>query len=99
MANTPGCISPFHLSDELKEMMFSIPNGIWKFVPNKTGLNKNIMHKNPIKLNRANTKCKFYHVAYFNPSRLFRDSTKETGDAEGERVVDIDRMQKRKIKT
>jgi len=58
MANTPGCISPFHLSDELKQMLFNLPKAVWKFTPNKTGLNKNIMHKNPIKLTKKNTMCK-----------------------------------------
>lgn len=51
---TKGCISPFHLTPELKEHLFNL-GGEWKFIPDKKGLNKGIKFADPIVLTPENT--------------------------------------------
>jgi len=49
-----GCISPFHLTPELKEHLFNL-GGEWKFIPDKKGLNRGIKFADPIVLTPENT--------------------------------------------
>ena len=58
-----GCISPFHLTPELKEHLFNL-GGEWKFIPDKKGLNRGIKFADPIVLTPENTECKFVHFVY-----------------------------------
>ena len=58
-----GCISPFHLTPELKEHLFNL-GGEWKFIPDKKGLNRGIKFADPIVLTPENTECKFFHFVH-----------------------------------
>ena len=65
---TKGCISPFHVTPELKEHLFNL-GGEWKFIPDKKGLNKGIKFADPIVLTPENTECKSVHLT----SRVIQD--------------------------
>ena len=64
---TKGCISPFHVSSELKEHLFNL-GGEWKFIPDKKGLNRGIKFDQPIVLTPENTECKFVPRVNSNPA-------------------------------
>lgn len=49
-----SCMSPFHMSPEFSEFLFSL-GGEWVFTPDTKRRNKNIKFKKPVKLTAENT--------------------------------------------
>ena len=56
-ALSKGCFSPFHISEDMTNFLFSI-GGEWVFTPNKGKTAKGAKFTKPIKLSNDNINCK-----------------------------------------